>query len=178
MVDNLFISQVQTLRGGLDGTPWQGVQPEPVHYLGLMSFSLARDEVEMLVERLNLRSYQRETLHQVYRIKRNATKIARAEKASTLVHLLNRTNTDAQLIAWLALDNPAACQQLERYQRQLKDVAPLIDGHYLKQELGLSPGPIFREIMDALRDARLDGLVKTIEDERALAAQIAAGQDI
>ncbi len=178
VVDNLFISQVQTLRGGLDGTPWQGVQPEPVHYLGLMSFSLARDEVEMLVERLNLRSYQRETLHQVYRIKRNATKIARAEKASTLVHLLNRTNTDAQLIAWLALDNPAACQQLERYQRQLKDVAPLIDGHYLKQELGLSPGPIFREIMDALRDARLDGLVKTIEDERALAAQIAAGQDI
>ncbi|GAB4424371.1 MAG: CBS domain-containing protein [Anaerolineae bacterium] len=174
VVDDLFISQVQTLRGGLAGTPWQGVRPEAVHYLGLMSFSLARDEVEALVERLNLRSYQRETLQQVYQIKRNAPQIARAEKASQLYHLLARTNNDAQLIAWLALDNPAARRQLVRYQSQLKAVTPLIDGHYLKKELRLSPGPIFKEIMDALRDARLDGRVETIEDERAIAAQIAA----
>ncbi|MDQ6907799.1 MAG: hypothetical protein M3176_13325, partial [Chloroflexota bacterium] len=36
-------------------------------------------------------------------------------------------------------------------------------GNYLK-DLGIPSGPIFRELLDALRDARLDGDVETRED--------------
>ncbi len=36
-------------------------------------------------------------------------------------------------------------------------------GAYLK-ERGVPPGPIYRDVLDALRDARLDGDVETIED--------------
>jgi tRNA nucleotidyltransferase (CCA-adding enzyme) len=174
VVDDLFMAQVHRLRHELAGTPWAHVIPGSVHYLGLMSFPMARDEVDSLVERLNLRSHQRSTLKQVYRIKRNAQKIVRATRASQLYRLLAPGNNDARLIAWLALENETAQRQIIRFQRDLRDVAPLIDGHFLKEEMHLKPGPIFRDIFEALRDARLDAEVMTLADERALVEKIIA----
>jgi len=176
LVDEWLIEQLETLCAGLGETPWCGTQPDSIHYLGLMAFSLASDELEALVERLNLRNYQRATLKQVYNIKRQAGQIAQAQRASDLYHLLNNTNDDARLIAWLALDNRTACQQILRFQAHLRDVSPLIDGHYLKDEMKLRPGPLFKYILDILRNARLDGQVKTLADERALVEQTLRGQ--
>ncbi len=175
VVDDLLAEQIELLRSGLEDTPWHNTQPEPVHYLGLMSFSMARDEVDYFVERLNLRTYQRTTLKQVYTIKRNAEEMVQAKSASQLYHLLQFSNDDARLIAWLALDNQAACSQILRFQADLRDVSPLINGHYLKTELGLPPGPIFKYILETIRDARLDGQVATLEDEQALVDEILAG---
>jgi tRNA nucleotidyltransferase (CCA-adding enzyme) len=175
VVDELFMAQVDRMRHKLAATPWAGTKPGPVHYLGLMSFPMARDEMDALVERLNLRSHQRSTLKQVYRIKRNAQKIVRATRASQLYRLLAASSDDARLIAWLALENETAQRQIIRFQRDLRDVAPLIDGHYLKEQMHLTPGPIFRDIFEALRDARLDAEVMTLADERALVEKIVAG---
>ncbi len=172
MVDKWLMQQLEMLHSGLDDTPWRGTKPNPVHYLGLMAFSLAGDELDHLLERLNLRTNQRAILKQVYTIKRNAPKIAKAEQASTLYHLLHTTSVDACLIAWLALDYEPARRQIIRFQSELRDVAPVIDGHYLKTAMKLAPGPLFKYILDALRDARLDGLVITLNDERAMIEQI------
>ena len=79
------------------------------------------------------------------------------------------------MIAWLGLEDEAARRQIIRFQAELCDVAPIVDGDYLKQELGLPPGPVFREIIETLRDARLDGLVKSLTDERAMIEEILAG---
>jgi tRNA nucleotidyltransferase (CCA-adding enzyme) len=177
MVDAWLVEQVKILRSGLDDTPWRAVTPAPAHYLGLLAFSLAGDELEALLERLNLRQQQRVVLRQLYAIKRNAAEIAAASKASDLYHLLEATSADARLLAWLALDNERAREQLVYYQTQLKNISCLIDGDYLKREMGLSPGPIFKTIIDALREARLDGLVSTLDDERALVERIVANQN-
>ena len=174
MVDDLLLIALDKLQTGLDDTPWGDTTPEPVHYLGVMSFWLAKDELEHFMERLNLRTHQRTTLKQVYKIKRAAAKIAAAEQASRLCHLLDGTSSDARLIAWLALDDAAACRQLARYETELKEVVPLIDGNYLKEEFQLRPGPIFKTIIDALRDARVDGEASTLADERALVERILA----
>jgi tRNA nucleotidyltransferase (CCA-adding enzyme) len=176
MVDDILLNRLRKLRTGLAETPWYETKPELVHYLGLMSFWLARDELEHLMERLNLRVYQRKILKQAYRIHRNVAQIVQADRASRLYHLLEDTSDDARLIAWLGLDDEAARRQLVRFQTELRDVSPLIDGHYLKQEFNLSPGPIFRTIIEALRDARLDGLVNTLADERAMVEHILAEQ--
>jgi tRNA nucleotidyltransferase (CCA-adding enzyme) len=40
----------------------------------------------------------------------------------------------------------------------------LLSGKYLK-ETGFKPGPIYREILDRLLDARLNGEVETLLDE-------------
>jgi hypothetical protein len=59
------------------------------------------------------------------------------------------------------------------YFTDLMSVQPTIGGEDLIA-LGLSPGPAFREILDRIRDARLDGMVKTRVDELALAKKLAA----
>ena len=45
--------------------------------------------------------------------------------------------------------------------------APALSGEDLVQ-MGIKPGPVFKTVLQALRSARLDGLVKTREDELAL----------
>jgi hypothetical protein len=40
--------------------------------------------------------------------------------------------------------------------------------------LHLPPGPIYRRIIDALRRARLDGLVDTLDEERAMVEDLVA----
>jgi tRNA nucleotidyltransferase (CCA-adding enzyme) len=61
------------------------------------------------------------------------------------------------------------------YVTQLRLVRPTLDGDGLAA-LGLKPGPRFREILELLLTARLDGRVASDEEERALAMRlIAAG---
>jgi len=43
--------------------------------------------------------------------------------------------------------------------------------------LGYKPGPLFKEVLDALRDARLDGLVQTREDELRFAGEYLAQRE-
>jgi len=174
MVDDWLMDRLKMLQSGLADTPWAGTEPATVHYLGLMTFCLAGDEQADLAQRLNLRTQQRTILNQAYGLRRNAAQIAEAESASALYRLLAPFSDEARLIAWLGLEDEAARAQLLRFQRDLRDVAPLIDGVYLKEELHLPPGPIYRIIIDALRDARLDGLVTTPAEERALVEQILA----
>lgn len=53
------------------------------------------------------------------------------------------------------------------------DPAPLISGDDLIQ-LGFTPGSLFKDLLDRIRDAQLDGIVRTREDAVALARKLAA----
>jgi tRNA nucleotidyltransferase (CCA-adding enzyme) len=174
MVDDWLVDRLKMLQSGLANTPWAGTKPATVHYLGLMAFWLAGDEQTDLAQRLNLRSQQRTILNQTYHIRRDVSKIVEAEKASALYQLLASVSDEARLIAWLGLEDEAARAQLLRFQRELRNVAPLIDGTYLKEEFHLSPGPIYRVIIDGVRNARLDGRVTNLAEERALVEEILA----
>ena len=55
---------------------------------------------------------------------------------------------------------------LTTYQR----MTPLLNGSDLKA-MGLKPGPQFRNILDQLLDARLNGAVKTESEERDFISQ-------
>ncbi len=146
--------------------------PDTVHYLGLLLFQLTEGEQTAMVERLNLRLQQRAIIHQLYTIRGHLADIIAAEKASQLYHLLVTTTVEARQIAWLASDDDLARHQLTSFQTALRQISPLIDGAYLKTEFQLPPGPIYRTILETLRDARLDGQVTTLADERAMAVGI------
>jgi tRNA nucleotidyltransferase (CCA-adding enzyme) len=179
MVDDWLVARIKLLRTDLGNTPWAGIKPVTAHYLALMAFWLARDELDDLMERLNLRSDQRKILRGAYKIRFEKQAIATADKASALYRLLVSTSPEARLVAWVGLkgEDEAACAQLVRFETDLRHKAPIIDGHYLKIEFNLKPDPLFRTILDTLRDARLDGLVDTLADERALVEGILAGQE-
>ena len=172
MVDRWLLTRLDMLQHGLAQTPWAGVTPQAIHYLGLLIFWLAGDEQNALIQRLNLRTNHRAILNQAYLIRRRVADLVQAEKASTLYQLLTPTSDEARLIVWLGLEDEAARRQLVRFQTELRDAAPIIDGNYLKKEFQLPPGPIYRLILDSLRNARLDGLVNSLDDERAMVQEI------
>jgi tRNA nucleotidyltransferase/poly(A) polymerase len=63
------------------------------------------------------------------------------------------------------------CRSRLAWPREQLDPAPLIDGHDL-QSFGVTPGPIFREILETVRDRQLDGDVATREQAMSLARSL------
>ncbi len=177
VVDDWLIERLQRLQSGLPETPWAGIRPAPVHYFGLLFFWLTGDEQERLMERLNLPTQQRVILKQTYALRSNLAPILTAEQASALYRLLAPASNAARLIVWLALNDEPVAAQLIRFQQELRDVTPLIDGRYLKTELEIPPGPIYSTILERLREARLDDQVETLADERALVKRILEGEE-
>ena len=72
-----------------------------------------------------------------------------------------------------ALDSERVRKRLWKYERRLRRIRPLVDGAYLKS-LGLKPSPLFSRLLNAVRDARLDGLLQTEGEEKSLIARLLA----
>ena len=66
----------------------------------------------------------------------------------------------------LVCDRPRAVQRLRLYLDELRHVGPLLDGTDLLA-LGVLQGPRVGELLHALLEARLEGLVSTRDDEEA-----------
>ncbi len=72
------------------------------------------------------------------------------------------------ILALMALTGQERIRQwLSRYVTSLRDIRPVLTGHDLRR-LGIPPGPLYKEILDELLRARLNGQVATGEDERRL----------
>ncbi|OQA94872.1 MAG: CCA-adding enzyme [Chloroflexi bacterium ADurb.Bin222] len=74
---------------------------------------------------------------------------------------------------WLLAEDEDVKGKLYRYWTAWRHVQPLLTGSDLK-DLGLAPGPLFRQILDTARIARLNGEIETREEELALAHSLAA----
>jgi hypothetical protein len=85
--------------------------------------------------------------------------------------LLRHSSPPAVLVMWLCTASARVRERLWRYETELRHVQPLVDGEYLKG-LGLKPSPLFKKLLNAVRDARLDGDVRTLAEEQALIAQL------
>jgi tRNA nucleotidyltransferase (CCA-adding enzyme) len=72
-------------------------------------------------------------------------------------------------VVWLASSERSLSQYLEKW----RDVKSLTTGDDLNQ-LGLKPGPKYKEILSRLRAAWLDGEISTIEEETILRDQLIA----
>jgi tRNA nucleotidyltransferase (CCA-adding enzyme) len=78
------------------------------------------------------------------------------------------------LTARAYLTDQVAIDLLTRYVTEWRHVKTILSGNDLRQ-MGLTPGPEYGRLLEALLAARLDGVVKTEADERAfLAEQVAA----
>jgi hypothetical protein len=77
-------------------------------------------------------------------------------------------------VAWHEVSSPtgpqdaAWCRERLAWPTERLDPPPLVTGDDL-QARGLRPGPAFKYILQALRDAQLDGEIQTKEDALSLA---------
>ena len=70
-------------------------------------------------------------------------------------------------------DDAAFCREKLSLPRELLDPPPLVTGDDLRK-LGLRPGPNFKTILQAVRDAQLDGEIRTKEEAITLALRISS----
>ena len=86
---------------------------------------------------------------------------------SAIVRALDESSEEARLVLRVACDDWLVRQRLDLYQRRLRHVRSVLDGDDLRR-MGVEPGRIYRQILERLRDARLDGEISTRAEEEAL----------
>jgi len=150
--------------------------PSVTPYLGLISQRATAAEVEALAHRLKLSKDDARFLLQANQLGSTLPALAKPDLSpSGIYHLLWPYSDEVVFICWLASEDQVTGRRLQLYHKELAHVEPLIDGDELKK-MGLPPGPFYGEVLSALRDARLDGKIKTLDEEKALVQQMMARQ--
>ncbi len=83
---------------------------------------------------------------------------------SILFRKLRNLPTEHLLYMMASTTREEVRKAISHYFTRLRSVTTILKGRDL-QNMGLKPGPIYREILDRLLDARLNGEVKTRDDE-------------
>ena len=98
-------------------------------------------------------------------------------KPSSLYTKLRGQSQETLLYLMAKADQENAEKGISLYLSHLQDIKLSITGGDLKQ-LGIKPGPIFSEIMNQTLWAKLDGIVKTREEELVYAGRLLKQENI
>jgi tRNA nucleotidyltransferase (CCA-adding enzyme) len=93
---------------------------------------------------------------------------------STIYDLLHGRSLTALAANSLATGSPATAEHIELYLNVLRHVKPALTGDDLKK-LGIPEGPKIKEVLQLLREARLDGKVSNKEEEEAIVRSLGTG---
>ncbi|NLD45042.1 MAG: CBS domain-containing protein [Chloroflexi bacterium] len=144
-------------------------------YLAVLTYAMDQRSMAGFAERLRLSQRDTRFLREVALLRDRLPELhAPAMLPSHIYRLLEPYSREARFVLSVLTDSAEVEERLDLYERTLSHVRPRVDGHYLRR-LGVAPGPIYGEILSRLRDAILDGQVRTPEEEDALARSLAEG---
>ena len=133
--------------------------------LGSMVQSVSTCEVESVVERLNLNADWARIVRDVATVRERLPELEDENVMRSRVYrLLHGLHPIAVESRAMAATDPAMAGWLRLYLDELRNVRPLLDGDDL-MALGVPEGPAVGQLLTELLDARLDGIVKSVEDE-------------
>ncbi|MFH2013043.1 MAG: CBS domain-containing protein [Pseudomonadota bacterium] len=137
-----------------------------IYFFGLLD-SLNKQEILKLCQRLSIT--EKNTQKIILAIEQSNTvlkKLAQKNTAerSKIYNLLRPMSIEALLFAMAKTDKNYIKKAISLYFTQLKRTNILLTGEDIKG-LGITPGKIYKRIMDDLLEAKLDGIVKTKEEE-------------
>lgn len=149
---------------------FSGCQPsiEPwVLALSALSTELDPEGARQLCERLHLtRELSRKVADSAERAWAVAEALGARLRPSALVLRLHDCEPETVLVGAALSGQSFAWETAARYLKSYREVAPSTTGRELLA-LGLAPGPRFRELLDGLREGRLDGWLADQADEAA-----------
>jgi tRNA nucleotidyltransferase (CCA-adding enzyme) len=73
--------------------------------------------------------------------------------------------------AFLATRDEHVSNKIQEYMLQIKSITPAISGNDLIKR-GIPPGPVYKRILGAIRDAWLDGKIKNVDQELAFLEEL------
>ena len=147
-------------------------QPAPSVYLSLLAYNLRDEEKEQLIEYLRLAKPAAQAVRDGSVMKSRLEKLSTAGlNPSDIYRLLDDLTLQAINAGLAATDSPTARMHIQLFLGRLRYVKPLLTGDDIMQ-MGIPEGPRIKEILDRLLVARLDGQVRTREDEEAMAGKL------
>lgn len=151
------------------------LRAEPVVYLALLIWRLDKGQIEAFIERLKFNRGTTLILRQIPPLKELLPSLeAQGLRPSGIYHRLERYRPQAVMSAALATDSEAVHRKLALYLSSLRHVTPSLSGDNLKY-LGVPSGRKLGGTLRALKDARLDGVVTSSEEEEALVRRWLSG---
>jgi tRNA nucleotidyltransferase (CCA-adding enzyme) len=123
---------------------------------------------EAAIARLSLTREQADAVRGTIALRRQAARLALPGlRPSAAVRVLDQYSTGAVEAFALAADRTLAAQRARRYLDRWRHMKTHLDGEDVVA-LGVERGPRVGAALDVLRDARLDGVTRTLRDEEAL----------
>ncbi len=139
--------------------------------LWLLRLTLA--QVKSVSERLKLSAELRKIILSATELWHNLDSLIHATP-SKITTRLDELSPLALYAVYIANDREEIGTLLNTYILDWRYVAPSITGDDLL-DLGIPPGPVYRDILNSLRNSWLDGKIATTEDESSLLAELTAG---
>ncbi|MBN1135355.1 MAG: CBS domain-containing protein, partial [Anaerolineae bacterium] len=173
-IQALFVRLRQTMAEGLWDVPASAAngRPAPGLYLALLTARLKRCDLVALIDRLRIFHNDLKLLRQAIDLRDREADLDQPHLSNSAVYaLLHQFSPAAVLVRWLCTDSERVRDRLWRYDKELRSIQTVVDGAYL-MSLGLKPSPLFSRLLNAVRDARLDGEIHTTEEEKALIARL------
>ncbi len=154
--------------GKARGFAYPNLPPQGL-YLAFLTHSLTSGEIECLISYLRLPKSVAQIIRDTASIKARLESLADPELApSRIYHLLHGYAPLAIVATSFAADSPVARRHIELYLDKLRYISTALNGNDLK-EMGIAPGLQIKEILNLLREARLDGKVTSKQAEIELA---------
>jgi tRNA nucleotidyltransferase (CCA-adding enzyme) len=143
-------------------------------YLALLGWRLTESQLEAFIERLRFGGEAARVLRDISGLKKVLPSVeAEGLRPSEICRLLERHRPGAVTAAAIASDSGLVRQRIELYLSRLRFVAPSMNGDDL-ESMGVPSGRKLGSLLKTLKDARLDGRVKTRRGEEALVRRLLA----
>jgi tRNA nucleotidyltransferase (CCA-adding enzyme) len=143
-------------------------------YLAILTYGFSQEEIDALRERLGLRQETQRILKGMAILHRYLPALSAPEaKPSQVVQILDEVPPVCLALFSIISHDAAALERVQRYRTEWSRIQPLLTGDDLRR-MGIPRGPLYRQILTALRMGRVDGEIHTLEEEVELAKQIAA----
>lgn len=162
-VGNWLVSRLEQARKlSLPDKPSLGI------YLSLVTYSLTAEEVEDLISYLRLRKSVARVLRDTIDLKGRLHLLDSPEITLSGVYcVLHDYSLTAVNASWLASESANVRERIKLFLHKLRYVKPALTGEDLVR-MGVTPGPRIGEILNLLRNARLDGKVSSRKEEAEL----------
>ena len=142
--------------------------PSPKLYMVLLAYHLTNKESEQFITYLRLPKSTAQILRDSSSIRKKINKLADPEiKPSQIYHLLHGNTPQAITANIIATDSENARCNMRLYTDKLYKIKPALNGNDLIK-MGIDPGLCMKKMLNKLLDARLNGGVKTREDEERI----------
>ncbi len=171
--DDLTVKKMVKARGIM-----QPYCPPQELYLAFLIYRLNPADLRDFITYLKFPRTIAQTLQETLELKTELKELAKPELApSRIYHILHRFTQNAILANLIASESYQVRRRIELYLNRLCRVQTALTGDDLKT-LGIDSGPRLREILESLREARLDAKAKTREDEIKLVKQMSEAANL